>query len=143
MTYEELENKIKSMTAKEIILKMLDGLKNPVMKVNMDTFGEKIGEVCFGCAATNMICKLGELNPYEEVGGTRNSTQYNMSSSFLSVFEDAINDLRSGYLYEYNGAASYKGFTQIKITTQPPAITNDNYKDPEVLQAYIDLANEQ
>jgi len=60
-----LTEKIKSMTAKEHIMNMVEGLRNPMTVINMDTFGEKREDgVCFGCAATNSICRLiGSIDP--------------------------------------------------------------------------------
>ena len=38
MTFKQ---KVQSMTAKEIIMAMVEGLKNPVVKVDTGTFGEE------------------------------------------------------------------------------------------------------
>lgn len=137
--YKNLEEKIKSMTAKEIILAMVDSLKNPVTKVNMYDFGSYEDGICYGCAATNTICRLGEFNPKEELSivGPRYRTV------FISGFEDAIDCLRNGYIKRYNSLAQEYEFATIKTSTDLPKIDDDNYQDPEVLQAYIDLANAQ
>lgn len=91
MTYEQLEQKIKLMTAKEIILAMVDSLKNPVTKVLMSTFGFKENGICYGCAATNTICKLGGLDPYIELGERDSKRRkYVNNSIFLNYFEEAI-----------------------------------------------------
>lgn len=42
-TYRLLGEKIQAMSAKEIILTMVDSIKNPVMRVDMDDFGRKEG----------------------------------------------------------------------------------------------------
>lgn len=141
--YTDLEWKIKDMSAKEIILAMIDGLENPVMKVDMNTFGEKKEGVCYGCAATNAICKLGGFEPSKEMA-LYGSRTYSDNSYFLVAFEAAIDRLRRGCVISYNNIAIEDGFATIKeLETELPAITNQNYQDPEVLKAYRELANAQ
>lgn len=147
--YEELENKIKSMTAKEIILSMVDALKNPVTRIKMTTYGEIYNGICYGCAATNTICKIGNLNPMDEFesiegfGGTTTNIKYNLYNT-ITLFESAIDSLRLGNIIEYNLIAEGI-FATIIIPSlfHLPNITDQNYKDEKVLQAYIDLANMQ
>lgn len=149
MTYLELENKIKSMSAKEIILAMVEGLQNPVTRIDMNTFGMKSDNICYGCAATNTILKLGGLDPEKEIieDGLCWTRKYSVTwDMFLSKFEVAINYLRMGGILNYNDMAKNYGFAQIKIDVPEcylPRIDNTNYKDPEVLQSYIHLANSQ
>lgn len=152
MNYTELESKIKSMTAKEIILAMVDSLKNPVMQVSMSDWGYEHNGICYGCAAANTICKLGKLDPFIEYGYVENpfmpKRKYFVQSDFIAKFEDAINDLRMGILDDYNYTAYRWGFAEIQVpeTWQDwcsTAIYDDNYQDPEALQIYIDLANYQ
>ena len=145
--YKNLEEKIQSMTAEEIIMSMVDGLKNPVVKVDMDSFGHKDDTgICYGCAATNAICKLGDLNPNEELPIDIFSTdrKYIESSRLIDIYETAIDDLRQGNLVYYNIRAR-GDFAEIreKPGLELPVITNDNYQDEDVLNAYIELANYQ
>src|SRR5690606_4949256 len=115
MTYEQLEQNIKSMTAKEIVLAMVDSLKNPVTKVLMSTFGFKENGICYGCAATNTICKLGGLDPHIELGtwDSDGKRKYVENSRFLDYFEDAIDSLRQGNIEYYNEIAKTWQFAKI------------------------------
>lgn len=140
--YKNLEEKIKSMSAKEIILAMVDSLKNPVTKVNMYSFGSYEDGICYGCAATNAICRIGMLDPEVELLSI-SGPKYRNYSDLISGFEDAIDCLRNGYIKRYNSLAQKYGFATITESTELPKIDNDSYQDPEVLQAYIDLANSQ
>ena len=140
--YTNLERKIKSMTAKEIIMAMVDGLINPVTKIDMYTFGLCYNGICYGCAATNAICSIGMLDPDEELQST-GRPKYRKYSGLISGFEDAIDALRNGNIDRYNCLAQEYGFATIIESTELPEIDNDNYQDPKVIQAYIDLANAQ
>lgn len=140
--YTNLERKIKSMTAKEIIMAMVDGLMNPVTIIDMDTFGSYDNGICYGCAATNAICRIGMLDPDIELP-SMTGPKYRNYSGLISGFEDAIDCLRNGYIKRYNSFAQEYGFATIKTSTELPEIDNDNYQDPKVIQAYIDLANAQ
>ena len=140
--YKNLESKIKSMTAKEIIMSMVDGLMNPVTKIDMYTFGWYEDGICYGCAATNAICRIGMLDPEVELL-SMSGPKYRKYSDLISGFEDAVDCLRNGYIKRYNSLAQKYGFATITESTELPKIDNDSYQDPEVLQAYIDLANAQ
>ena len=63
---KEIRDKIRLLSAKEIILVMIEGLRNPVVKVDMETYGqikhfESGKNVCYGCAATNALCKIFDI----------------------------------------------------------------------------------
>ena len=144
--YTVLEEKIKSMSAKEIILAMINGLKNPVVNVSMSTYGHKTNGICYGCAATNLICSVGGLDPQKELPDWRNGGSiYAVISPFLSAFEMAIDKLRLGDIEYYNDFASEYGFAEIKepIGCELPPIRGHNYQDLEVLMEYEMLANYQ
>lgn len=149
MDYSKFIEKVKSMSGKEIVLAMVDGLKNPVMKVDMDTFGSKEKGVCYGCAATNFICKVGGFDPSEaiafHVGGEsfRRSwaAPFTQEAGYVNAFEDAIDSLRKGGISSYNAQAVALGLAILPENWDLPSIENDNYQDLEVLQVYIDYAN--
>lgn len=143
--YKNLESKIKSMTAKEIILSMVESLKDPVTKIDMGTFGIIEYGVCYGCAATNLICRLGGFKPVEELVEFKSRPRYRSGSDIIAAFEDCIDDLRNGDINQYNTVAEAFGFATISKPSnlKLPYIDNDNYQDKKVLQAYIDLANAQ
>lgn len=145
--FEGFEDKVKAMSAKEIILALVDGMKNPVMKVNIDTYGE-IGDdgICYGCCATNFICKVADVDPKNVLLYFRDmvGTGLGHHGDFLDMFEYAINNLRQGMFYIYNRMAKDYGFAQIKnFKNEIPYFTNDNYSDPELHEIWIELANLQ
>lgn len=138
--YKQLEQKIRSMSAKEIVLAMLDGIKNPVTRIDMDTFGEVEDEVCYGCAATNLICKLGDFSPLEELSSL-GARKYS-ATAFLQAFEESIDLLRMGALHLYNINAREFVFAEIPESNHYlPEINNDNFQDPEVLEEWYKFAN--
>ena len=128
------------MTFPEIVLAMVESLRNPVTEIDMYTFGEVRKGVCYGCAATNTICRLGELVPLEELGN-EDGTRYDVNSwSVIDRFEIAIERLRRGEVEWYSLMAS--GFFAECPTkyahTLLPCITN-GYTEEE-LKAYEDFA---
>ena len=154
----DLEQKIKSMSAKQIILAMVDGLKNPPCKIDMTSFGTtyrshlKSGEqgkrkVCFGCAATVTICKIArkKFNANNIDHRIKRSAALRVDFEFLHSFELAIDCLRRGNLGGYNNMARSGGFATIDFqhVELPPHIDNINYKKREVLSAYRKLAMAQ
>lgn len=65
-TARALVDKIKSMNVKNIIIVMVESLRKPQTKIDMGTWGEKYEDCfCYGCAATNTICKIGGLKPMQ------------------------------------------------------------------------------
>lgn len=119
MKKQTIKQKIQSMTAKEIILVMVEGLENPTTKIDMGTYGtvmttDKRKEVCYGCAATNAICKIGDYttNDLLKVDGKPTLIKFSMA---LSHFESAINALRQGDIQLYNKYARLGKFAIIKV----------------------------
>src|SRR5690606_21457874 len=114
MNYKEFENKVKSMTAHDIIMAMVDGLRNPRTKIDMDTFGKMEDGICYGCAATNAILSIMDANTAEEVVAHVLNTAYMCyRSDFRYQFENAIDHLRRGSVILYNQYAVQYGFAQI------------------------------
>lgn len=130
-----LTEKVQGMTAKEIIIAMVQGLRNPMTIIDMGDFGYRREGVCYGCAATNTICSLMEdtehLMPKE---GCRVYFE-----PIVNDFESAINDLRKGDIEGYN----FYGFAQIKEVEgiELPYLAT-NYTQEE-LDIYEQLANAQ
>lgn len=160
MTFKE---KVQSMTAKEIILAMVDGLRNPVTdKIDMSTFGDSIDGICFGCAATNTICKIGKYSKEDLLKSVTTEESwrseryiisrlgltgckedyYPINNYFIHDFESAINVLRSGYVDTYNDYAIVNEFAEIKIPHFPLPFLTHEYTEDE-LQQYEKLANLQ
>lgn len=110
MTHAEFQNKIQSMTFREIVLAMVAGLRKQWVRINMHTFGEAHDGVCYGCAATNMICQLigRPLTPAE----IYHEDKIRLLGSGVKDFEVAIDCLRKGDVFEYNSLAVRLGIAQ-------------------------------
>ena len=145
-SFEEI---VRAMSAKDIIMAMVNGLKNPSTKINMCTFGatrvrdQKI--VCYGCAATNTVCQISgvKFTPKNiDYTGDRART-IKSSYDFLTNFEWAINELRKGYVEGYNEYAARGKFRRIQNPNNLylPRLHNDYTQDQ--LNVYKKLAKTQ
>jgi len=146
------KEKVQSMTAKEIILAMVDSLTHPpIINIDMETYGENKRGVCFGCAATNTICKIsGVVFTSENIGNRRsrakavNDDIFNDTiDDFVYCFERAINGLRQSNLQTYNLFTKHEKFAEIvnPLDIELPRLDN-NYTNDD-LKPYIELANSQ
>lgn len=122
---------VQGMSAGEIIMAMVNGLKKPYLNIAMYTFGqvdydeedEKAPPKCFGCAATNAICNIiDQPIPAEYLGNRESRREFlHINSSeenqrlFLSHFENSIDSLRHGDIQGYNSYAKAGGFSRIII----------------------------
>lgn len=138
MTFKE---KVQSMTAKEIIMAMVEALTHPpIINVNMKTFGEVDEKgVCFGCAATNTVCQISGMVFTKDniTNRLRRSTFIDGNEegcSFLYTFENAIDALRLGRISTYNGWARLGKFAEI---------VNFEYPFPSPRPLYNDYTNEE
>lgn len=145
---DKFKEKVQSMSAKEIILAMVAGLRNPVTKIDMRTFGEarQNGKlVCYGCAATNTIATISGIkwtpkNIGEGPGDRAKAVK--TSYDFLDGFEDAIEGLRVGNISEYNDYAVGHEFAVISVRSHQLPILTNNYTEAD-LKAYVKLAEAQ
>ena len=141
---DTFKEKVQSMTGREIVLAMVEGLENPAVEVDMDTFGDDINGKCFGCAATNTICKIsGKTFDAPSIIGTNSRADFiTTGRQFLSDFEDAIDELRLGKVDQYNRFAFTCGIAQLDVPDYDlPILDTDNYL--EGLPAYRKFAEEQ
>lgn len=141
ISYTGIEQKIKSMSAHDIIMAMVEGLRSPKTRIDMQTYGEVRDGICFGCAATNAVLNIMNANKKEvEAHSKFRSTHDDYK---LYGFEYAIDKLRCGSLEPYNASAYAFGFA--KITPIPgqelPMLLND-YTE-EQLKEYEKLAKHQ
>lgn len=150
---QAFEDKVKSLTAKEIILTMVKALRNPWVKIDMSTFGDTLysnNKVCIGCAATNTICEIAgiKFTPSNIGFGENRAKRIKCNDTeFLFRFESAIDSLRDGDIITYN---DYAG--EIEIATIPeldlhlPRIDNNDLVDgkvpEEILAQYENYANQ-
>lgn len=144
------------MKMSEIVTAMVEGLEKPSIKIDMDYFGivrsvsSFFGlikkETCFGCAATNTICKISnKIFTKENIQSSSGRANFVDSADiFLAVFESAVNELRKGNINSYNIEA-----LKIKIAVVPDDVYTLYYKvlpilrtnyTKEELQTYKDLA---
>jgi hypothetical protein len=143
---QTFQDKVRSMSAKEIIMNMVEALQDPILKVAMNTFGDAADGICYGCAATNSICRIaGVVFTEGNIERTRHRAKFiGSSEDFLSDFEDAIDSLRRGHVIVYNYLS---GKIDIALITIPvgfeelPKLHNDYTQ--EQLEKYINLANVQ
>ena len=142
INYKEIEEKIKSMSAHDIIMAMVEGLRNPKTKIDMSTFGVVKGGICYGCAATNAVLHIIDANEEEVKTHTTSRSPY-FAGVTVYAFERAINWLRVGDLTLYNANASGGGFAH--IVPMPglvlPRLTTRYTK--KQLQEYVKLAKYQ
>lgn len=135
-------DKVRSMSAKEIIMAMVNGLRKRHTEIDMNDWGRINDQgTCFGCAATNCII---------EIDGTKDNL-FNYSESktrlffenIVGDFEDAIDSLRRGNIEWYNGYATVGHFAQISNpnSIELPILT-DEYTEADLL-IYEQLANDQ
>lgn len=142
MTFKET---VLAMSAKDIIMNMVEGLRHPSLKVRMNMFGQVIDGVCFGCAATNAVCQISGKTFTEGniVNRLDRSIFIEVDYEFLSNFEEAMDRLRCGLIHNYNYIAKIIGLATISnslIFLLPHLY--DDYTDEE-LQIYMHLANSQ
>ena len=139
------EEKVRAMSAKQIIMAMVNGLKHPKVEIDMTTFGTKHRGICYGCAATNVVCKIsGKTFTSDNIVFTTDRAKLiNSNLHFLDSFEMAIDNLRSGSISGYNYIAERNDFALIKynINTELPCLHTHDYKDN--LKPYIELAKSQ
>lgn len=144
MNYQEFENKVKSMTAHDIIMAMVDGLRQPRTKIDMSTFGEIEEGICYGCAATNAILHIMEVKEEEEIKDhIRTFPDYRLCPPFVTHFESAMDYLRRGRVDGYNYFTAKLGIAP--ITPMPGhelPYLGDDYTE-EQLQQYVKLAEYQ
>ena len=143
MNYQEFENKVKSMSAHDIIMSMVDGLRYPRTEIDMYTFGYEEDGICYGCAATNAILHIMDANKEEVEDHIDGRRAAGYKASTTKQFEYAIDQLRKGSVSGYNRWAKDCGIAQ--ITPIPghvlPCLYND-YTEKQ-LQEYEKLAKYQ
>lgn len=160
LTHKQTVEKIKGMTASEIIMAMLEGLRNPVTKIDMSTYGHVRDGVCFGCAATNAICGIQGLNLRKAtsylkeknrgsggglIGVSKTSRDIITDDNvgFMYRFESCINLLRKGDIYAYNQQAEMLGIANISFYKAGEdfdyPLLDDDYTE-EQLVSYENLA---
>lgn len=136
---------ILSMTAGQIIMSMVKGLEKPATRIDMDSYGDSIVNICYGCAATNTVCRIAKVKFKPNVIDSRitRAKTINSTESFLQLFEWAINELRQGNIEGYNGYATMGKFRRIQNPNnlELPVLSNDYTQ--EQLNVYKKLAKAQ
>lgn len=139
INYEELKRKIHSLSAHDIIMSMVEGLRNPRTKIDMRYFGYINDGGCFGCAATNTILHIMDAN----VDETKSHIAAICGYSPLRDFDYTIDKLRRGNLTYYNILAKALDYAHITpIPGQELPVLDNGYTE-EQLQEYEKLAKYQ
>lgn len=143
MNYTEFENKVKSMSAHDIIMAMVDGLRKPRTKIDMSTFGAIEEGVCYGCAATNAILHIMEASKEEVKDHIRTFPDYRLCPPFVTHFESAMDYLRRGRVDDYNYFTAKLGIAPITpFPGQKLPRLGNNYTEAQ-LKEYEKLARYQ
>lgn len=140
-----LEHKIRNLTPYEVIDAMIQGLKNPSCQIDMHTYGSSKKGMCFGCAATNAIQYLADkkFTP-DNINDVDSRSQYlNINVRYLEYFEDAINNLRCGYISLANLRLNNLGIKPIEYNPKKvyPRLNTETYM--ENLYVYEELRDQQ
>ena len=130
----KFKNVVKAMTIKEIVMAMINGLRNPHVEVNMGTYGDVKDNICFGCAATNTVCEItGKTFTAENIEYYKDRANFiGTNIRFLILFEEAINDLRTGQMFSsYNRCAKQIGIAKVPYINERslPRLTTDYSKE--------------
>lgn len=143
MNYTEFEKKVKSMNAHDIIMAMVEGLRNPRTEIDMTmtTFGKIEDGICYGGAATNATLHIMNADEYGIRKHILGRVPYRLA--FPDRLEIAIDCIRRGDVDGYNHRAIELGFAP--ITPIPgvkfPYLDTDYTEDQ--LQVYVELAQYQ
>lgn len=146
MTFEQ---KVRSMTASQLIQAMIDGLNAGYYTVDMSTFGLYREGTCFGCAATHAICHISGVRPTFSELGTRDSHYWVISVndgtgfSFFAHIEDFFEYLRTGDIESANEILTDLGMSaQIVVDPSRPKMRGLHTDDWESgLPAFQRLAD--
>ncbi len=125
------EEKVKSLTIKEIVGYLIEGIKNPVIKLDFYYFGviDKENE-CIACGATNAICKISGITfDASNIGFMQKAKALECSEYFYDKFENALDFLRLGSIRNYNFLASQIGIATLETDIKLPELENHNYKE--------------
>lgn len=133
----KFKEKVQSMTFKQILGSMIDGLENRHVVVNMRNFGSfnVKDNFCQGCAATNAICEIfGGPIPGDSIDTLYRRAEYVGCESdiFLAAFEGGIDFLRLGNLQGYNKMSENYSFAKCPDDFSGillPRLENDNWED--------------
>jgi len=114
---QNFKDKVQSMTGKEIVMAMVNGLLHGHYTIAMSTFGRTTDGICYGCAATNCITEISGVmfDPYQIDFRQERCNTLDVDYEFLNEFENAIDELRQGYILDYNSYADRIGISQLPI----------------------------
>lgn len=137
---KKLMKEVQGMSSGEIIITMIEAIRNPVTQLRMYSFGRISEGICIGCAAANFIIKtLGMDLEDLKIDGYR----YRKIHPSISNLENAIDLLRLGRLDDYNWMAETIDMSPIinpnKI--ELPSL-GDNFTEKE-LRIWEKLAKDQ
>jgi hypothetical protein len=106
MDLKKFRNTVTGISAVDLLKVLKEVLINPVTELDMDTFGNITNGVCYGCLATNAICKIANISVdmlrykddvfyYDtECRITTRTISSNPYLEYLTIFENYIDDIR-------------------------------------------------
>lgn len=110
---KNFKDTVNSMKPSQIVMAMVNGLKNKHYHVYMQSYGTIHNGICYGCAATNTICEISKKKFYvENIVDRKSRAEFiEYDYVFLHVFETGVNYLREGhyisFLYVLNNLDDY------------------------------------
>ena len=125
------EEKVRSLSFKQILGYLIEGLENPDYEIDMHQFAKVNKKICYVCAATSAISKMGNvIFPIEKIEYSEfRSDLLNCSISFFWDFETALDKLREGDLINYNLMADELNFSKAPFYDKLlPKLDTHNYK---------------
>lgn len=124
------EQKVKSLTFKQILGHLITGLENPKYQIDMSVFALISDGVCFGCAATNAIVDIwGEKFPQDKFASVFARSEFmKCSEHFYPGFELSLESLRCGEIEGYNEIAKKIGIALCPVYVKLPILTGYDYK---------------
>jgi hypothetical protein len=148
---KNLKQEVDPMKLYQIVEVMVESLKNPIIKVDMNYFGTVYDQVCYGCAATNAICKIADTKyDFENISrGELRSKFLKVDYDYLCFFETAIDNLRVGNIIAFYSNIckakeitveenTYRFLADIYLNIHLKKLTND-YLEKD-LDGYVFLA---
>jgi len=139
---QSFKDKVRSMTGKEIVMAMVNGLLHEHYEVSMTSFGHTNNGICYGCAATHCITEISGIKFGRDIIRMREdrAIAINVDYEFLHIFEDVIDDLRTGRIDAYNSKVEAIGIVKLNSPSKPlPYLKTSTWKYD--IQDYIDYAN--
>lgn len=127
MTFKE---KLKSLTAKQLVQVMIDGINRGWIKMDFDTWLWEINGIIYGCAATAAICEINGgyfMPPNVELMRSNRAEALGISYDEISKLELAYDSLAGGSIEYFNIHIKSLGLPLLPDNMSLPMLHNDSY----------------